>query len=279
MTKHQEFDMLDRAAQSVTAQFTQGISPYAVSVAWLDWLSHLARAPGRQLGLYQAALTNTARIGAFLSGTLSDDDVQRPFEPAPGDHRFDSPHWQGFPFVFWQQAFLATESWWDMATLDIRGMSKKNADRVWFMIRHVLDAASPSNNLLLNPDLIEKTSREQGRNLLRGWSNLWQDYLRQIAGQPGPVSNAYRVGSDLAVTEGRVVFRNALFELIQYSPKTPAVYPEPLLIIPAWIMKYYILDLRPENSLVRYLVEKGHTVFIISWHNPDAGDRNITLDE
>jgi polyhydroxyalkanoate synthase len=142
-----------------------------------------------------------------------------------------------------------------------------------------LDTISPVNFIATNPDVLEATVREGGQNLLRGAANLVADWERSISGKPPGGGEAFRPGAQVAVTEGQVIYRNRLIELIQYSPATPKVYADPVLIVPAWIMKYYILDLSPGNSLVKYLVDRGHTVFMISWHNPDDRDRDLGLED
>jgi polyhydroxyalkanoate synthase len=150
---------------------------------------------------------------------------------------------------------------------------------VAFGTRQWLDVFSPSNYLLTNPEVLERTRAEAGMNLVRGARHFAEDAERTWAGGKPVGTEAFRVGHEVAVTPGKVVLRNRLIELIQYAPATDKVRPEPVLIIPAWIMKYYILDLSPKNSLVRYLVEKGHTVFMISWKNPDAADRELGMDD
>jgi polyhydroxyalkanoate synthase len=150
---------------------------------------------------------------------------------------------------------------------------------VAFVTRQMLDVFAPSNFLLTNPVALEKTLKSGGANLVRGWANFLQDIERVTGAKKPAGAEAYEVGRDVAVTPGRVVYRNRLIELIQYSPATNTVRPEPVLIVPAWIMKYYILDLSPHNSLVKYLVDRGFTVFMISWKNPEADDRDLSLEE
>ena len=157
-------------------------------------------------------------------------------------------------------------------------MSNKNVARVSFMADQFLDVICPSNVPWLNPVVIERTIRDSGKNILRGMSNLFEDILRAVAVQPATPVADFRVGENIAATPGEVVYRNELMELIQYRPSTKDVIGEPVLIIPAWIMKYYVLDLLPEHSLVRYLVQCGFTVFMISWRNPTAADRDLAFD-
>lgn len=272
-----DFETLDRLTRAFTARLTQGVSPNAQFAAWFDWASHLARAPGRQAELWLRAASAAARLARFASHAAS-ERAERPYMPSAADHRFDDPAWNSLPYVLWQQAFLAQEEWWRTATREVRGMTPKNAARVRFMALQVLDSFSPSNVPWLNPVVVEKTAQEKGANLTRGMSNLVEDATRAFALEPARAKDGFRVGEDIAATPGEVVFRNDLFELIQYKPTTKAVIAEPVLIVPAWIMKYYVLDLRRQNSLVRYLVERGFTVFMISWRNPTSADRDLPFD-
>ncbi len=157
--------------------------------------------------------------------------------------------------------------------------SRHDEEVVTFVGRQFLDLFAPTNLPWTNPEVLRATCREGGTNLVRGLSNWFEDWQRAVLGEK-PVGNEnFEVGKNVAITPGKVVYRNRLIELIQYAPATPAVKAEPVLIVPAWIMKYYILDLSPENSLVKYLVERGHTVFLISWKNPRADDRDLGLDD
>ena len=158
-------------------------------------------------------------------------------------------------------------------------MSPKHEAVVAFAARQLLDIVSPSNCLVTNPEVLARTQRELGFNLLRGAWNFVEDRQRIIVGRNPTAASVDRVGRDLAVTSGKVVYRNRLIEVIQYAPTTKAVKPQPVLFVPAWIMKYYILDLSPENSLVRYLVDRGFTVFMISWKNPTPDDRDLSFDD
>jgi polyhydroxyalkanoate synthase len=206
-------------------------------------------------------------------------DTPPPFRPKPFDHRFDHPDWQRPPFRMWQQGFLAVQDWWDQAMEHLRGLRPEDADRVRFMARQALDTVSPSNFPMLNPEIIAATMESGGRNLTEGAAHLAQDIIKTLTQTHDAPPDGFRIGQDLACTPGTVVFRNALFELIQYAPQTPKVQAEPVLIVPAWIMKYYILDLAPRNSLVRHLVGQGFTVFMISWTNPGADRADLSLED
>jgi polyhydroxyalkanoate synthase len=274
----QSFETLDRATQATAARFTQGVSPHAQMSAWIDWAAHLAQSPGRQMELAVEAFSSAARLAHFGLHNLTSDKAERPFAPEPGDRRFDDPEWSGFPWLLLEQGFLAQRQWWRTATREVRGMRPHNAARVSFLATKFLDAFSPSNAPWLNPTVIGRTRREGGANLLRGFGYFMEDLL-DAATASGNGAESYVIGEDVAATPGEVIHRNHLMELIQYSPATETVFAEPILITPAWIMKYYVLDLAPHHSLARYLVERGFTVFMISWRNPTAEDRDIAFDD
>lgn len=268
-------DTLERAARGILARLSGGVSPYAFIEAWSDWAQHLVRSPGRQMALAEHALRSLLKLATVAANPGS----AAPFSPRPYDHRFGHEDWQRQPFKLWQQGFLATQDWWDHATEPMRGLRPEDADRTRFLARQTLDVLSPSNQPLLNPEIVAETVKTGGRNLTEGATHFVEDAVKILTYRHDPPPEGYQIGIDLACTPGEVVFRNDLMELIQYTPQTPLVHARPILIVPAWIMKYYILDLSPENSLMRYLVREGFTVFMISWINPTAKHRDLSLDD
>ncbi|PXX97217.1 PHA/PHB synthase family protein [Halomonas sp. LBP4] len=266
----------DQRLHAMMSLFTGGLSPTAVQQAWWDWAQHLAASPDKQAELVGKALRKWQRFGSYCERACR-APCEPCIEPLPQDKRFRGEAWQRWPFNVLYQGFLLQQQWWHAATTGVPGVSRHHEAMVNFGARQMLDVWSPSNFLVTSPELLEQTRREGGANLARGAGNLLEDWRRRQAGE-GPVGvEAYRVGRDVAVTPGKVVYRNRLIELIQYAPTTQEVHAEPVLIVPAWIMKYYILDLSPGNSLVRYLVERGHTVFMISWKNPGSEERDLGM--
>ena len=269
----------DRAARAALARMTGGVSPHSMVEAWSDWALHLTRAPGRQLELLERAQANTAKLVGYALADTLETSGEPPFVPKAYDHRFKHPSWNASPFSFWKQGFLAMQDWWDAATEEMPGLSKRDAERTRFQMRQALDLISPSNFPWSNPEIIEETRNAKGRNLLEGAAHFTEDLIQTLTQTHKPAPKGYRIGEDLACTPGKVVYRNDLLELIQYAPQTETVHPEPILFVPAWIMKYYILDLSPENSMVRYLVRQGFTVFMISWCNPQADQADLSLED
>lgn len=269
----------DRMVHALMGRFTGFISPGSMALAWVDWLVHLSASPGKQQLLIEKAARKTTRLLIYVTRALSGNEHTQCIEPLEQDRRFRAPQWQRWPFCLIYQSFLMQQQWWHNATTGIGGMSEHHQQVASFASRQLLDVLSPVNFIATNPEVLEATWREGGRNLWRGWQFLVEDWERALGGHPPQGSEHFRPGQEVAVTAGQVVFRNHLMELIQYAPQTEQVYCRPLLIVPAWIMKYYILDLSPQNSLVRYLVSCGHTVYMISWRNPSAEDRDLGMDD
>ncbi len=273
-------ETIDRMVNANLARGTGGISPAVLAMAYLDWLIHLGLAPGKLALLNEKAIRKMVRLALYAITSRQDPDTPPCIEPLPQDSRFVDAAWRHWPFNLIYQSFLLTQQWWDNATTGNRGVAKHNEDIVAFVTRQVLDMFSPSNSPLTNPEILKATLEEGGQNLVRGWTNFMADMENLVRGQGLAESpDKFVVGRDLAVTPGQVIFRNHLIELIQYQPARSRVYAEPILIVPAWILKYYILDLSPYNSMIRYLVERGHTVFTISWNNPTSEDRDLGMED
>lgn len=269
---------LDKGLRAAQARYTGGLSPIALSAAFADWALHLSSAPGKQLELVEKAADKLRRFASYAALCAANPaQTDACITPLPQDRRFKDEAWQKYPFNALSQAFLLNQQWWHNATTEVAGITQQHENVVEFATRQMLDVFSPSNYLMTNPQVLAKTVEQGGMNLVRGWQNYLEDAARLQSGKKPAGAEAFKVGGNMANTAGQVVYRNALIELIQYAPTTDKVRAEPVLIVPAWIMKYYILDLGDKNSLVRYLTSQGFTVFMISWKNPDAGDRDLGL--
>ncbi|MEF8714791.1 MAG: alpha/beta fold hydrolase [Accumulibacter sp.] len=270
---------IDRMTNVALGQLSGGVSPASLAMAYLDWTVHLAASPGKQFQLAAKATRKAMRLGAYALSSAITGNAEPTIKPLPGDHRFDHPGWQRFPYNVIYQGFLLNQQWWHNATTGIRGVSKHGEAAVWFTAKQILDMTAPCNVPYLNPEIVETTINERGANLARGAQFYGEDARRALRDEKPAGIEAFKVGENLAITPGKVVFRNLLIELIQYSPTTATVQREPVLLQSAWMMKYYILDLSPHNSLVKYLVDQGHTVFMISWLNPGAEHRNLGMED
>ncbi len=257
------------------AALTGGLAPEDYSQAWWDWFLGLSRSAEKQAALARSGFEKILDNWTFALKAMAG----RSETPVPDDERFAHGAWNLWPFNFYARTYSNWQTWWQEALTPAPGVPEKSAQLMHFVGRQVAHAASPANYLLSNPELLEKTRAEAGHNLVRGFANFIEDLQRTAKGRAPAGTERFQVGEHVAITPGKVVLRNRLIELIQYSPATATVQAEPVLITPAWIMKYYILDLSPKNSLVRYLVEQGHTIFVISWKNPLATDRELGIDD
>jgi polyhydroxyalkanoate synthase len=272
-------EILDKAAFATIGRVTFGLSPATLVQAYSDWWLHLSCSPGKRLQLAAEGLSNMARLSSYAARSAVNADTAPAIEPPAQDHRFQDPAWKRPPFSLAAQAFLLGEQWWSAATTGVAGVTRHHQDMVAFGTRQLLDTVAPSNFIASNPVVQDKIVETRGHCLIEGAKHLLDDMQHMGRGAPPAGAERFTVGDVVATTRGKVVLRNTLIELIQYEPTTPAVRPEPVLITPAWIMKYYILDLSPENSLIRWLVGQGYTVFCISWRNPGEADRDLDLED
>lgn len=270
---------LERQLRAQLAAVTGGWAPEDYSQAWWDWYLNLANEPGKQLNLLQSAFEKALDTWNFAAraATAPTDAT----EPVPG---FTDPAWNVWPYNLYAKSYSNWASWMQEAlAAGSRGALQPagpgaGVNRLKFATQQLVDAASPANFLHTNPEILQTTVAESGQNLVRGLQHWLEDAQGILSGRRNE-STEFKVGKDIAVTPGKVIFRNRLIEVLQYTPQTDTVYAEPVLITPPWIMKYYILDLSPRNSLVRFLVEKGHTVFVISWKNPTLAERELGMDD
>ncbi|MCA3413954.1 MAG: class I poly(R)-hydroxyalkanoic acid synthase [Roseomonas sp.] len=247
--------------------------PMHIGNAFLDMTTRLMANPARlmqaQIGFWQDYLTLWQHTARRMMG-----------EPAPAviaedqkDKRFKDEAWRDNEvFDFIRQSYLLSARYMQGLVHDAEGMDEKTAQKVDFYTRQFVDAMSPTNFVMTNPEVLRRTAETGGENLLKGLSNLLTDLERGQGNLRIRMTDEskFKVGENIAVTPGKIVYQNDLMQLIQYTPTTEKVLKRPLLILPPWINKYYILDLRPKNSFIRWAVDQGHTVFVVSWVNPDA---------
>lgn len=264
---------LQREFRVRLAALTGGLAVEEYGQAWWDWFLGLARSPDRSAVLAGSAFDKA--LDSWLFAIRGGNGGQAPAR----DPRFAHEAWSVWPFNVYAHAYANWDTWWREAIAAPRDMPARSAQLMDFIGREIANVTSPANYLATNPELIETTRAEAGQNLVRGFGLFVDDLTRLVEDRPAAGTEQFAVGERVAVTPGQVILRNHLMEVIQYSPLTGQVQAEPILITPAWIMKYYILDLSPHNSLIRYLVERGHTVFTISWKNPTETDRELGMDD
>ncbi|MDX3893204.1 PHA/PHB synthase family protein [Pusillimonas sp.] len=266
----------DALVHQVLAPFTHGIAGASIVGAYLDWASHVMASPDKQRDMSESLVRQMAAWWCFVHESCQCKYPEGAM-PRPYDKRYADSAWGMVPFNWSAEAFLMGEQWWQDALSDVPGVSAHHEEVAKFVTRQCLDMVSPSNFIASNPEVLRITAATGGTNLMRGLLTCCQDYADLVFRRKPRGTDAFLPGKQVAITPGKVVYRNHLIELIQYDAATPLVHPEPILIVPSWIMKYYVLDLSPENSLVRFLVERGHTVFMISWLNPKSEDRDLSL--
>ncbi len=247
--------------------------PLNIGGAFMEMTARMMADPAKmveaQLNLWQNYLSLWQNTTARLLG----HETEAMVEPERGDRRFKDTAWdENQIFDFIKQSYLLTARWMQDTVRDVEGLDDKTAQKVDFYTRQFVDAMAPSNFVMTNPEVLRTTLESSGENLVKGLDNMLHDLERGKGELRISMTDmeAFQVGQNVAVTPGKVIHQTELMQLIQYAPTTEQVYKRPLVIAPPWINKYYILDLRPDNSFIKWAVDQGYTVFVISWVNPDA---------
>ncbi|CAG0908905.1 unnamed protein product, partial [Cyprideis torosa] len=259
------------------------LDTFNLSTAYKAWFDALMNDPQKiveaNVDYWQKSMALSAQAFQAFWGN-SDSDIPSVVEPEKGDRRFRHDAWTEKPvFDVVKQSYLLGSQWLRNLVTDVEGLDEKTADKVKFFTERYLDAMSPTNFALTNPEVLEKAIETKGENLTQGVQNM----LRDLDAGGGQLKirmtdpEAFELGKNVAVTPGKVVFQNRMFQLIQYTPTTDKVQKRPLLIVPPWINKFYILDLQPKNSMLKWLTDQGHTVFVVSWVNPDMSYADTTF--
>ena len=242
------------------------------------WMSDPVKLANAQTQLY----ASYAEVWNNTMKRMMGETVAPVATPEPGDNRFKDPEWSSNPyFDFWKQSYLVTTKWAETLLAETPDLDERSQQKALFYMRLIASAASPSNIPALNPEVVRETFATNAANLVKGMTLLAEDMeksgdLLQISQTD---TSAFVVGQNLALTPGKVVFQNNLLQLIQYTPTTAEVHETPILIVPPWINKFYILDLTPAKSLIKHIVDQGFTVFVVSWVNPDASLSDKTFED
>jgi poly[(R)-3-hydroxyalkanoate] polymerase subunit PhaC len=243
---------------------------------------HWLADPGRVAETQAALVRDYLQLAGSTAQRMMGAEAPPVAEPEAGDNRFNDPEWSRNPyFDFWKQAYLITTRWLDEVLDGTEGLDDRTRQRAEFYLKQLASALSPSNFPFTNPVVLRETLGSSGKNLVQGMTNLVHDIEK--SGDILKISQtdieAFEVGRNVATAPGKVVFQNDIIQLIQYAPSTETVHATPLLIVPPWINKFYILDLGPQKSFIRFMVAKGFTVFVVSWVNPDARLKDKTFED
>jgi polyhydroxyalkanoate synthase len=266
----------DNGPYSFASEITEATKLFSEVVQ--HWLAD----PGKATATQGALMRDYLQLAGATAQRMVGTSVPPVVMPEPGDNRFNDPEWSRNPyFDFWKQAYLITTRWLEQVLDETEGLDERTRQRAEFYVKQLASALSPSNFPMTNPVVLRETLSSNGRNLLHGMANFMRDLDK--SGDVLSISQtdveAFEVGRNIATTPGKVVFQNDLVQLIQYAPTTDSVHVTPLLIVPPWINKFYILDLGPQKSFIRYMVGKGFTVFVLSWINPDERLKDKTFEE
>ena len=243
---------------------------------------HWLADPGKVTATQSALLRDYLQLAGATAQRMGGAEAPPVVAPEPGDNRFNDPEWSANPyFDFWKQAYLITTRWLDQVLDETEGLDERTRQRAEFYLKQMASALSPTNFPMTNPMVLRETLSSSGNNLVQGMANLVHDLERSsdVLSISQTDVEAFEVGRNIATSPGKVVFQNDLIQLIQYAPSTDSVHATPLLIVPPWINKFYILDLGPQKSFIRYMVGQGFTVFVVSWVNPDERLKDKTFED
>ena len=260
----------------------QGPAPDLYAKAAVAWMRDLAHNPARLIERQVEYWAETVKHYAAAQQAFLTEGMKAPADPGPRDRRFQNPLWDTHPwFNFIKRQYLRNSEAMAEAVKGIEGLDPHERWRLEYFTRQIVDMMAPTNFLATNPDALEKAVATEGQSLVDGLENL----VRDLEANDGELivtladKDAFTVGRNIAATKGEVVFRNRLLELIQYSPTTDQVHQTPLVIFPPWINKFYVLDLKPQNSLIKWVVDQGFTLFVVSWRNPDPSLRDVSMTD
>ena len=274
--------LLQDFAVNYKADGSQPADPLHLTQTFMDFTAKMLADPNRLVQAQMELWQQYMKLWQLTAQRMMGQKVEPLAEPAKGDKRFNDPAWKDeVVFDYLKQSYLLTARWLPCTVKEVEGIDDKTAQKVDFYTRQFIDAVSPSNFALTNPQVVKATVESKGENLLKGLQNLLTDLERgkgKLAIRQTDM-NAFKVGENVATSPGKVVYQNDLMQLIQYAPTTAEVYTVPLLIVPPWINKFYILDLKPENSFIRWATGQGYTVFVISWVNPDEHLTGLVFDD
>ncbi|MEO0750747.1 MAG: class I poly(R)-hydroxyalkanoic acid synthase [Pseudomonadota bacterium] len=258
----------------------QDLFAQAATSYWKDMMENPGRIYEQQLEFWGKSVRHFVEAQQALATGRPPEDEED--DPLSGDRRFSNPLWQTNPYFHYvKQQYALNKQAVEQAVAEIDDMAPKEKRRLEYFSRQIIDMMSPTNFLGTNPDALEKALETEGESLVRGLENLVSD-LEANSGEMVvrlADESAFQLGENIATTPGEVVFRNDMMELIQYAPATDEVYKTPLIIFPPWINKYYILDLKAQNSMIKWVTEQGYTLFVVSWVNPDASHADLGMGD
>ncbi len=274
--------LLEEFAQRYKADGPQPADPLRLTQTFMDFTTKMLADPNKLVQAQMELWNQYMRLWQVTAQRMMGQKVDPVAEPAKGDKRFSDPAWKDeVVFDYIKQSYLLTARWLQQTVKEVEGVDDKTAQKVDFYTRQFIDAMSPSNFAMTNPQVVKATMESKGENLVKGLQNLLTDIERgkgKLAIRQTDMT-AFKVGENVATSPGKVVYQNKLMQLIQYAPRTEEVYATPLLIVPPWINKFYILDLKPQNSFIKWATEQGYTVFVISWVNPDVELSKLVFED